>query len=247
MPGLIEENPLIAFGRVPTAYFTGIKPENYEFIDNEALEAANPKTFLPFLLPGRAKGKERSFVVDGVALDEYEYERVVRNIGAFSGAIANTTHKARLLDPRAERRGEVAERSVDHALESKQEAMLRTLAGVAKEKDVLKKLEKEARSPGYAHVRARDMQEMAVSAVTIYFMRVLDVVQRQRGWSTEERQLMQDATTVRLFLGGRERVGNWQSWLKVARIYASEREKLFRNRVERTEKILGQTAVSEAS
>ncbi len=230
MERLIEKDKPIAFGRVVMPYFFEIDIDDYKDVPESHIRAADPKKLLlPHLLP--ASPKDQDYVVDRVALSSEEYERIVRNPRAFTQKISNTTRKARQLDENLQRRSDTAERSELHALESKHTAMQKTLNGIVAEQGIIEKLSKEAGTPGYAHVRARNMLEMAAYAHSTIFERMLLVVGVQKNWSSEDAEAARKAVNYRLFFTGKDRVGHWQGMLKAAELYGEAREKLFHDRV----------------
>lgn len=229
MEQLIEKDRPIAFGRVVMPYFFGLKEETYANIPTSHIEAADPRRLLlPYLLPATPGG---DYTVDRVALSSAEYERIVRSPKVFIDKIGNRTRKARALDDNLERKADAATRSEMHALESKHDVMQRTLGGIIKEQGVIERLSKEARTPGYAHVRAKEMLQMAAYAHTVTFGRMLEVVGVQKQWSSQAAEAAKRAVNYRLFFDGNRRVGYWRDMLSAAEMYGAARERLFHGRI----------------
>lgn len=236
MEQLIEKDKPIAFGRVVMPYFFGLNEEQYTDVPASHIQAADPRRMLlPYLLPATPGGE---YTVDRVALSSEEYERVVRSPKAFSDKISNRTRKARALDANPERKSDAVKRSEMHALESKHDVMQRTLNGIIKEQGVIEKLSKEARTPGYAHVRARDMLQMAVYVHEVTFGRMLDVVGVQKQWDGQAAEAAKKAVNYRLFFDGNRRVSYWREMLQAAEAYGLARERLFHDRVKRAGAVL---------
>ncbi|MDQ3159109.1 MAG: hypothetical protein M3P98_03190 [bacterium] len=233
MPELIQQNPRIAFGRVVMPYFFGIDESVTEGITSANIESVSPDAFKPVLLP--TASKEGRYVVGNVALDAAEYERIVRSRSAFSKKISNTTFKARSHD---ERREEAVDRSVVHAWESKIAAMGRTLTGIEDEKAKIASLAKEARSPGYAHVHAQELQMLSAFVLTNSINRMVDVISREKYWDADQRQVAEKAILTELFFTGNQRVGYWRAQLRLASLYAGQRRRLFDTTISRLEKNL---------
>jgi hypothetical protein len=239
LPDLIQNDPKIAFGRVVMPYFFRIKEEDYLDITPRMIAAADPEKFKPYLLP--ASGGE--YAVEGVALTSAEYEAMVRYPRAFGKAVNNTEYHRRRLDDNTERRHAQATSQEIQTLEHRALKMQGMLQGIATEKSRIKLLAKEAKSPGYAHQPARVMREAALYTYHVSFKRILEVVGREKGWSEEQADLASRSLDARLLLTKAARVGNWRSWLGLAGIYSTEREKLLSGRNDQIEKLLGTLSV----
>jgi hypothetical protein len=242
---LIRENRPIAFGRVVMPYFFNLDEADYVDIGEREIEAANPRRFLQYLVPGRRSDHPTKYAVDGVALDSIEYERIIRNLPAFARSIGNKTHKARALQPSQDVRRAAEIRSVEHGATQKVSKMQSALKNIRYEHDILDKLSKEAKSPGFAHKKALDMLSWTAIAHGTIFRRMLNVVGREKDWTAEQAELAARSLDARLFFAGsnNDRVGYWRDAFQVARIYGQQREKLFDRRIEKTTQLLGKVAL----
>lgn len=244
MRELVLENRKIAFGRVVMPYFFKLHEEDYRDVTDEMVAAANPNRFLPYLLPGKHSDRGL-YVVDGVALDGAEYQRIVRSPAAFAKNISNTTYQARALEPSAENRTDATRRSVAHSLEGengKIAKMMRTLENIRGEQEIIKKLDKEASHPGFAHERAQDILSWATTVRYTIFERMLEVTGREKRWTAEQADMASRSLDTALFFRSSERVGNWRQSLRAARMYGSQRESLFDRRIQEATRLLGRIA-----
>lgn len=241
MAEIRQTDKRVAFGRVVMPYFLGIKQE-FDELSPSLEAAANPDNFLPYLLP--ASGG--NYTVDGVALDSQEYSRIIRSPKGWESDISNKTLNARVLDNDSQRNNDFSSRSVLHSLEARLPSMQRTLNGIAQEREALGNLLDQAKHPGYAHKKATDMTTWARMTHSFYFKRILDVVGREKSWTTDQHELASKVVDHRLFYSGKNRVAYWRSMLEVSDDYAQERQKLFKARSEWAFKKIGQLAIDKS-
>ena len=241
MKPLVEGNHRIAFGRIVMPYFFGFEGTADGVVPQEEvpvshIEAADPRKFLPHLLPGSSSGA--AHVVDGIALAPSEYERIIRNPKSFADQVSNKVLSARSSDDNLTRKREVAEQAVTSALTEKFRGMTRTLHGIEAETAAIRMLRKEAKTPGYAHVSTQELQAAAGYVYGVTFPRILEVVGLQKNWTQEQAQQAKNALNHRLFFAGNKRVANWKRMLHVSDQYGSERFRLFSNRQQQVANML---------
>lgn len=230
----------ITFGRVVMPYFGGIDPTKYHDITPAMVRAADPEKLYPYLITRSGK-----FVVDGVALSSDEYGRIPRSVSSLRTSTSNESYKKARLDTNAEHRHATAARAGQHALESRLGAIQGSLNGIRYEQTAVQGLRKQARHPGYAHETLGTMKEWHTTTTLFTFPRMLEVVGREKEWTSEQADLAKRAIDVRLYLSGNERVGNWRGMLDVADEYGIQREELFTGREVRIIHILGAEAAAQ--
>jgi len=171
---------------------------------------------------------EYKFAVDGVKLNTYEYNLVVRSpehLGRF--AAAKTLGDNDLDDERLA----AGDRAPKHVFESKLATMQPHLDAMRLQRSMVRELSREASKPGYAHKTEERMKELT-SAAWNEFKTMLDVLHIERGWDDNLRNRADAALINYLTQGGqRDRVAHWQSMIELTDNYLTQRIALFNRRI----------------
>lgn len=222
-----ENRQRVAFGRY-------VKPEMYDIFGEHDLEGLSEteKSWMSaeklrelVLSPQR----DDKFLVDGVLLNTFEYNLIVRSplsLGKF--ASARVLHDNDLDNDRVE----ASKRAPIHVLEQKIAGMQVHGDKLAAQKIMLRELEKEVETPGYAHKTPERMSQL-IAAAWNEFTIILDVIHLQRGWDDRKRQRAESTLINYLTQGGqRQRVSNWDKTLTVADNYLVQRTLLFKRKLQ---------------
>ena len=208
-PEMTSDRP-ISFGRVVMPYFFQINPDEYGDITSDIMEGIAPEELRSLVLPGEGRG---DFTVDGVAMNAHDYELLPRNVASMVRAVGNRTHRANASGSVDGQRAR-GDRSVLHALEAKQVAMQGRLPVLQANEKRMWQLAKEARAPGYAHMRSSVLYDLAYSVRYGDFANLLDIAGREGGWTGSDLALASRALDARLFLvRNADRLGNWREML----------------------------------
>jgi hypothetical protein len=93
----------------------------------------------------------------------------------------------------------------------------------------LRRLEKEIRSPGYAHMGEIDMRILAAAASELSLRNLLEVVAVNQGWSADILERAQAAMAHGMLFGPqRQKVAYWHELVKLALEYNGRRSLLFK-------------------
>lgn len=172
------------------------------------------------------------FLVDDVSLNTYEYNLIARSpsqLGKF--ASARVLHDNDLDDLRVK----ASNRAPIHVFEQKIAGMQAHGEKLNDRKNMLRELQKEVKTPGYAHKTPERMSQL-IAAVWNEFMVMLDVIHLQRDWDDNKRQRAESALIGYLNQGAqRQRVANWSNALGVVDNYLTQRILLFRRKTQFTQ------------
>ena len=226
----VDLNARCAFGRLLTPRFFDLPPEIVpSALTTEVSQMIDPDKLRTQLFEG---GRQS---VDGVLWNADEYVAIVRNPEAFGGAIISQTLRARQLDTNTDRRINASIRSKNHAFEQKQEHMRTMVEFYDQELGWLKVLAKEARTPGWAHMKVKDMLPLATSAWKLSFGNILRAVGEHNEWDTQQVQDAETALTYNLFYEKQKpKKEFWGKMLELGLRYNDVRRRIVNLRLKQT-------------
>lgn len=221
-----KTSKMVAFGGY-------VKPEMYDIFGNYNLVDLS-EAEKDWMTADRLRAivfdtdKKQKMCVDGIALNAYEYNLIVRSpkhLGMF--ATAHTLRDNDLNDELIAK----SNRAPIHIFEQKLEDMTTHYQSMKQQKLYLRELYKEATMPGYAHKTPERMKQLTSSAWN-EFTTILDVAHIQREWDDEKRHKAEASLANYLTHGSqRERVKNWKQMITLADNYVVARVVLFDNRI----------------
>ncbi|MDZ7786381.1 MAG: hypothetical protein U5L95_04645 [Candidatus Saccharibacteria bacterium] len=157
----------------------------------------------------------------GVLLPPSEYTWVKRPPELLARSAARRTLNATTeIDDEAQAR---SQRSMVHALETTTESIEARKEGLIERRQDILTLRKEARTPGWAHKPAHEMQRLIGQAWS-EMLNMLDTLKIYREWDDQTR-LRAESAAVRYLTseGQNTRVGHWQSLLRLEDNYLQAR------------------------
>lgn len=221
---------LVAFGGF-------VKPELYDIFGEHNLDDLS-EVEKSWMTASRLRDlvlspqSDDKFLVDEVSLNTFEYNLIARSplhLGKFAAARVLRDNDLDDNQLAASRRAPV------HVFEQKITGMEAHQNKLVEQKAMIRELEKEVRTPGFAHKTPRRMNQL-IAAAWGEFTVMLDVIHLQRGWDDSKRQRAESALINYLTQGGqRERVSHWDKTLKVSDNYLTQRILLFRRKIQFTQ------------
>jgi hypothetical protein len=216
-----------AFGSAISLEYYGIDPDSLVEVTEEELALVDVDNMRSALFSRNGR-----FKVNGLSLIESEYTTIVRNTQSFGTAVMAKTFEARGLDKDLDNRTETSERSVKHAFSSKEEAISKMLEGYRQEQNRLVKLQREIRSPGFAHMDEFEMRLVITNVTTLSFLKILDVVSSQLEWDGQTREAAQSAMTRKMLTGPqRDKVSYWGQLTELAMTYNKAEQTVSKHRL----------------
>lgn len=245
LPGVGELPPQ----REPKVAFGGfVKPEMYDIFGEHDLDTvtdAEKQWMQPEKLEAILLNPPRGTknVVDGISITSREHQTLVRSHNpeyiagvAFSGVTKDYDIDDELLA--SAKRGEV------HVLEEKRRGMADYREKLLERRTNIRVLQKEVRSPGFAHKTSVEMRSL-INEAWQEFTNMLDVVHIQRDWNDEKREKAEAALMHYLTQGSsRDRVGHWNQMLTLASVYLSKRQNLFKRRIQSVDGALHERGIA---
>lgn len=229
----VARQKLVAFGGFVKAEIYDVFSE-YDLSDltKEEKQWVSADKFREVLF-GAQKSSHLS--VDNVTFNSYEYSLVVRNPEALGRTAVSRTLGANDID---DERMAASKRAQTHVLGGKAEQMQDHLTKMRQRRADIKELQKEVRTPGYAHKTPDRMKEL-IGETWLELNIILDVLHVKRGWDDNQRTRAEAAVIHYLTQGPqRDRVSHWSSMLSLVDNYLGARINIFSNRVRKTERIL---------
>lgn len=169
---------------------------------------------------------------DGVLLSAAERTALVRSPTMLARTALDRTINASI--DQTDDRIEAAQRSSGHALKKKLEKMQQVSDGIGVRLSDIVELEKEAKTPGYAHKSPERMAEL-ISASWQELLNITDVLQMKRGWSDEQKMKFRQAAKDYLTTGSqRQRVKHWRELLQLQSTYLSRKSRVFKKQIAKT-------------
>lgn len=183
-----------------------------------------------------ATGPGTPFVVDNVRFNPHEYSLIVRSPQHFGRAI-----EARELADAEDINDEqlaAGQRAVRSDLGHKLRVMTNHSVELKRRHDLVSTLQREAKTPGFAHVSPERMAEL-IGVAWNEFQNMLDVVRLERGWDDAKQHRAESALINYLTQGSqRDRVANWQGMINLANQYLYRRIAIFEQRRQEVHGIL---------
>jgi hypothetical protein len=173
---------------------------------------------------------------DGVLLSSAERTALVRSPDMLARTAIDHTINA--SDDQTDERIAAAHRSSGHALEKKLKRMQEVCDGIGVRLLDIQELEKEAKSPGYAHKSPERMAEL-LSASWQELLNITDVLQMKRGWSDDQKMKFRQAAKDHLTTGSqRQRVKHWRELLQLQSTYLSRKSRIFKKQISKTQSVI---------
>jgi hypothetical protein len=218
-----KQDPLVAFGGFvkPEIYYDGdFDPDT---LTDKEKEWMTPATISSILF-NRDFGED--LVYRGIKFNAYEHKLLAH----YPAKLAETAMKGVLKDKDItdDVMGKKA-RSRVHILQSKADYMKPHIEKLkVRQKDV-ERLQKEIRTPGFAHVRASEMSRL-INHTYQEFITILDVLHIDRDWDEQTRRKAELALVNYLTQGGqRDRVSHWRQMAELSRSYLLARRFAFKH------------------
>lgn len=228
-----EKQRLVAFGGF-------VKPEMYDvFGDYDLSEVTDKeKTWMTadrlreIVIPNNP---QTTYSVEGVCLNSYEFNLAARHPKKLGETIfARVMHDRDVDDERITRAVGEQRRGLTDKLTGMNEHLAKLQAGRAD----IRELQREAKTPGFAHKSEERMKQLT-SAAWLEFQTILDVVHLQREWDQDKRDRAQASLIYYLTQGSQNiRVGHWQEMIGLSDNYLTLRVQLFSNRARQVGRIL---------
>ena len=236
-----------AFGSIPR--ILGVTVETV----GEEIDPRGDRLISPWYVNTTLYGARGGYSVSGLAVNEAEYELLVRWPKAFSEAIEAKTEGANQEGVNHIRYEEKRIKSVLEAYRSKLPLHEAALAGLVQDTDNLREAQKVAAAPGYSLVKPKQHEDAKPERYTeldlqIMFTRIwegdlpnlLKVVSQQHRWNEEEKALAETALKSQLFAGPQqERVRFWKEKMQMAYMYGMRRRALFAQRTHKVQTEIG--------
>ncbi|GAC1391653.1 MAG: hypothetical protein NVSMB46_04930 [Candidatus Saccharimonadales bacterium] len=243
-PNFVPESNVVKFdsraaaGRIPKLEFFGLTADvHFNELTQNDIELVTPDALREGLF--QEKGP---FVYRGLALRPDEYEVFIRNHNSFGKAVVAKTLSARQIDSNVTRRSQAADRSETKAYTSKIEPIEGLISGYENDCSTLLHLQKEFRSPGYAHMNEIDLRLIVGTAKDLIFRNMVTVIGLNNKWNTEVMEKSYHALDYNL-LGRsyKENFSNWQSYIAHALLYRDRCLRLAKNNKLLTERAIARS------
>lgn len=187
------------------------------------------------------------YSIGGLAVNEHEYQLIPRSARAISAKVAATTTRARLIDPKADRRNAAADRSVGHTLigYADRDGLMKWLGNEAEK---LTEARREMNQPGFRHhLDGADWLMLLKGVIDVSFENIVHVVGLRSKWNTQQQTTSRQAMLYNLSKTPQQkRIGYWRDMTDLAIEYNRKKQLVFKSKI-RTAKSIGEQALERGA